>query len=227
MAGISQARACCVVSRRRQHQPDACVAAITAYPPVPPFLPQYCMWKSRATGYRIREDDMTRVQQLSRHRPDAGRFHIRMADGGAYPAPYADSAGVAGKTRAQVVAELQEAQRLGLMTHVEGDFVSLQVTGNAGETVADQRASRTRSVPKPRKRQDSAAEERRGGSLVATPQQQEMIAAGRPPHDVALWPGRRTRGAQRPGSFTGVHASDRPAQAPASRLSLGSGRLRP
>ena len=100
------------------------------------------------------------------------------ADGGAYPAPYADSADAAGKTRAQVVAELQEAQRLGLMTHVEGDFVSLQVTGNAGETVADQRASRTQVRAETQEaarlgllRNDEA------GSLVATPQQQEMIAA--------------------------------------------------
>ena len=100
------------------------------------------------------------------------------ADGGAYPAPYADSADVAGKTRAQVIAELHEAQRLGLMTRVEGDFVSLQVTERAGETVVDQAASRTQV----RAETQEAARlgllrNDEGGLLIATPKQQEMIAA--------------------------------------------------
>ena len=120
---------------------------------------------------------MTRVQ-LSSIALMLAASTFAWADGGAYPAPYADSADVAGKTRAQAVAELHEAQRLGLMTRVEGDFVSLQLTERAGETVADQAASRTQVRAETQEaarlgllRNDEA------GSLVATPQQQEMIAA--------------------------------------------------
>jgi len=45
------------MSRKRQHQPDACVAAAIAYPSVPPLLPQHCMRERRAAGYRIKKDD--------------------------------------------------------------------------------------------------------------------------------------------------------------------------
>jgi predicted RNase H-like HicB family nuclease len=120
---------------------------------------------------------MTRVQ-LSSIALMLAASTFAWADGGSYPAPYAGSADVAGKTRAQVIAELQEAQRLGLMTRVDGDFVSLHVTESAGETVVDQRASRTQV----RAETQEAARlgllrNDEGGSLVATPRQQEMIAA--------------------------------------------------
>ena len=109
------------------------------------------------------------------------------ADGG----PYSPDIGydpASSKTRAQVIAELQEAQRLGLMTLLDGDFVNLKVTEKAGDTIVDQRVLRVQI----RAETQEAARlgllsNGEGGSTFATPQQQEMIAAaGRRAADDAL-----------------------------------------
>ena len=109
------------------------------------------------------------------------------ADGGPY-SPDISYDHASGKTRAQVIAELQEAQRLGLMTLLDGDFVNLKVTEKAGDTIVDQRALRVQI----RAETQEAARlgllsNGEGGSTFATPQQQEMIAAaGRRAADDAL-----------------------------------------
>jgi len=120
---------------------------------------------------------MTRVQ-LSSVALMLAASTCAWADGGAYPTPYAGSADVAGKTRAQVTAELHEAQRLGLVTRVDGDFVNLNVAERAGDTIADQRVLRAQV----RAQTQEAARlgllrNSEGGSLIASPQQQEKIAA--------------------------------------------------
>ena len=99
------------------------------------------------------------------------------ANGGPY-SPGIGSDQASSKTRVQVIAELQEAQRLGLMTLLDGDFVNLKVTETAGDTIVDQRVLRVQI----RAETQEAARlgllsNGEGGSTFATPQQQEMIAA--------------------------------------------------
>lgn len=120
---------------------------------------------------------MTRVQ-LSSVALMLAASTVAWADGGAYPPPYPVSADVAGKTRAQVIAELHEAQRLGLVTPVDGDFVSVKVAEQGRDAIADQRVLRVQV----RAETQEAARlgllgNGEGGSTFATPQQQEMIAA--------------------------------------------------
>lgn len=120
---------------------------------------------------------MTRVQ-LSSVALMLAASTLAWADGGAYPPPYAGSADVAGKTRAQVIAELHEAQRLGLMTPLEGDFLNVKVTERDGDTIVDQRVLRAQV----RAETQEAAKlgllsNVEGGSTFATSQQQAMIAA--------------------------------------------------
>jgi chromosome condensin MukBEF MukE localization factor len=99
------------------------------------------------------------------------------ADGG----PYSPDIGydqASSKTRAQVVAELQEAQRLGLMASADGDFLNVGVADRSNATIVDQRVVRA----KVRAETQEAARlgvlsNGEGGSTFATPQQQEMIAA--------------------------------------------------
>lgn len=99
------------------------------------------------------------------------------ADGGPY-SPDISYDHASSKTRAQVIAELHEAQRLGLMTPVDGDFVSVKVAEQGRDTIADQRVLRVQV------RAETLEAARlgllgngEGGSTFATPQQQEMIAA--------------------------------------------------
>jgi hypothetical protein len=97
---------------------------------------------------------------------------------GVYPTVYAGSADVAGKARSQVIAELHEAQRLGLTTRVDGDFVNVKATEQSGDMIVDQRVLRAEVRAEA---QESARlglnRNGEGGSNIATPQQQEMIAA--------------------------------------------------
>jgi hypothetical protein len=122
------------------------------------------------------------------------------ADGG----PYSPGIGydhASSKTRAQVIAELRDAQRLGLLTSADGDFLNLKVTERAGDTIVDQRVVRAQV----RAETQEAARlgvlsNGEGGSTFATPQQQEMIAAaGRRAADDTL------------SDTVSAHASVRPA----------------
>jgi len=99
------------------------------------------------------------------------------ADGG----PYSPDIGydhASSKMRAQVIAELHDGQRLGLMTSADGDFPNVGVTDQSSTTIVDQRVMRA----KVRAETQEAARlgvlgNGEGGSQIATPQQQEMIAA--------------------------------------------------
>jgi len=98
--------------------------------------------------------------------------------------PYSPSIGydhASSKTRAQVIAELQEAQRLGLMSSVEGDFPVAKVSQGLGDAVVvwgDGRPMRAKILAE-------TIEANRLGLLsfgegdppVATAEQEELIAA--------------------------------------------------
>jgi predicted RNase H-like HicB family nuclease len=99
----------------------------------------------------------------------AGAVH---AGGGAYPEPYLWTS-ESGKSRAEVTAELREAQRLGLITNGEEDVkgVVSEATGKSrAEVVAEfEEAQRLGLV--------TSGEE---GVKAATPEQEQMIVeAGR------------------------------------------------
>jgi len=115
------------------------------------------------------------------------------ADGG----PYSPDIGydpASSKTRAQVIAELHEAQRLGLMTSVDGDFPNVGVAAPSSATIVEQRAVRAKVRAETREAARlgvlSIGE---GGSTSATPQQQDAIAAaGRRAADDSLSASART-----------------------------------
>lgn len=88
---------------------------------------------------------------------------------------------VSTKTRAEVIAELHEAQRLGLMTSVDGDFPSARFSQESGDTVivwGDARALRVKihaeTIEANRLGLISVGE---GNPPVATAEQEELIAA--------------------------------------------------
>jgi hypothetical protein len=85
------------------------------------------------------------------------------------------------KTRSEVIAELHEAQRLGLMTSVERDFASARISQESGDTVivwGDARAMRAKihaeTIEANRLGLLSVGE---GNPPVATAEQEELIAA--------------------------------------------------
>lgn len=102
------------------------------------------------------------------------------ADGG----PYSPDIGydhASSKTRAEVMGELHEAQRLGLLTSVDSDFPSVKASQESGDTVivwGDARAMRAKihaeTIEANRLGLLSVGE---GNSPVATAEQEELIAA--------------------------------------------------
>jgi len=146
-----------------------------ACPTVLPFLPQHCMRSVERAGYRIKEDD----HETSSPSGVALLLAVTTsawADGGPYSPGIGSDKRQARRGR-RSSPSFHDAQRLGLLTSADGDFLNLKVTEGAGATIVDQRVVRAGSAQRLRKRQDSGAEQREGGSNMATPQQQEMIAA--------------------------------------------------
>ena len=101
------------------------------------------------------------------------------AGGGPYPVD-AGYDQASSRTRAQVIAELREAQRLGLMSSVEGDFPNIAVSGGTGNafSAGDPRTVRARvhaeTVEAGRLGVLGYGE---GNPPVATASQEELIAA--------------------------------------------------
>jgi hypothetical protein len=98
--------------------------------------------------------------------------------------PYPDAVQdkeVSTKTRSEVIAELREAQRLGLMTSGEGDFPSVKVSQQSADSATLQGDARTMRA----KIHAETIEANRLGLLsvgegnppVATAEQEELIAA--------------------------------------------------